>query len=585
MRDRMSKYTFVSFDKVRITGGFWKRRQNINRNVTAKAVYDRFSETHHFDALSCRRDGADFEPHIFWDSDVAKWIEGAAYMLAEERDEELEKLCDGMIEEIISNQSEDGYFNSYYLAVEPENRFTRRENHELYCAGHLIEAACAYFAATGKDAFLNAVRRYADLIYDVFCIKKSAAFATPGHPEIELALFRLSDVTEEEKYAKLALYFLDMRGSNVKDVNHLHLDGAYDQSHKPLKEQTEAVGHAVRAGYVYSAMADAARHFEDAEYAAACEKLFDNIVFRKMYVTGGIGSTGSGEAFTFDYDLPNRTAYAETCAAISLAFFARRMLLLRPDSRYTDTVERVIYNGALSGVSLDGDSFFYSNPLETSLPGVERAKIFDCSCCPPNILRFIASITEGFYTYSDDVLFVHQFASSEANIRGAEVIQETDYPVNGEIKITVKGGFEKTAIRIPAWCSSFTLSVPYELADGYAYVCIPESGEITLTLDMPVRLVRSHPAVTENEGKAAVMRGPLVYCIEGCDNGGDLDGILLCEDAPFEEEYSEALGVPILRTTGMRAGSPAPLTFIPYFAFANRGGDEMKVWIKTDPVI
>ena len=575
----MSDHSAVSFDKIIITGGFWKKRQNVNREVTLRAVYDRFSETHRFDALNCKR-SAEYEPHIFWDSDVAKWIEGAAYLLAEERDEELERLCDGMIDTIISNQAEDGYFNSYYLAVEPENRFTKRENHELYCAGHLIEAAIAYRNATGKDRFLAAMRRYADLIYDVFYVKNSAAFMTPGHEEIELALFRLSDATGEEKYAELARHFLDVRGKNDKDTVHMDFNIEYDQSHKPLKEQTEAVGHAVRAGYVYSAMTDAARRFGDGEYAAACEKLFDNIVNCKMYVTGGIGSTGSGEAFTSDYDLPNKTAYAETCAAIALAYFARRMLLLKPDSRYADTIERVMYNGALSGVSLDGDKFFYSNPLETSTPGTGRAKVFDCSCCPPNILRFIASITEDFYTYSTDVLFVHQFAASEADVCGASVKQETSYPANGEIKLVVKGGFKKAALRIPGWCSSFTLSEPYELIDGYAYAVIPESGEITLSLDMPSRLVRSHPAVTENEGKAAVMRGPLVYCMEGRDNGS-LDDILLCEDGKFEEEYSEPLGVPILKTTGVRNGSPAPLTLIPYFAQANRGADEMKVWIKN----
>lgn len=575
----MEEYCPVPFHNIRITDGFWRRRQDVNRGVTLKAVFDRFSETHRFDALNCKR-SAEYEPHIFWDSDVAKWIEGAAYLLAEERDDELERLCDGLIDKIVSNQAEDGYFNSYYLAVGPECRFTKRENHELYCAGHLIEAAVAYRNATGKDAFLRSMCRYADLIYDVFYVKNSATFMTPGHEEIELALFRLADATGEEKYAKLALRFLDARGNNVKDANHLYLDGSYDQSHKPLKKQTEAVGHAVRAGYVYSAMADAARRFGDGEYAAACEKLFDNIVNCKMYVTGGIGSTGSGEAFTSDYDLPNKTAYAETCAAIALAYFARRMLLLKPDSRYADTIERVMYNGALSGVSLDGEKFFYSNPLETSLPGAGRAKVFDCSCCPPNILRFIASITEDFYTYSGDVLFVHQFAASEANVCGASVKQETSYPANGEIKLAVKGGFKKAALRIPGWCSSFTLSEPYELIDGYAYAVIPESREITLTLDMPARLVRSHPAVTENEGKAAVMRGPIVYCMEGKDNGS-LDDILLCKDGKFEEEYSETLGVPLLKTTGSRGGSPAPLTLIPYFAQANRGADEMKVWIKT----
>ncbi len=565
----MQEYTSVPFDKVKITGGFWRRRLDVNRTSTLKAVYDAFYETHRFDALSCKR-GADFEPHIFWDSDVAKWIEGAAYVLAEERDEKLEALCDGLIETIVSNQAKDGYYNSYYIAVEPENRFTKRENHELYCAGHLIEAACAYYAATGKGTFLTAMRRYADLIYKIFYVENSAAFMTPGHPEIELSLFRLACLTGEEKYAKLARHFLDARGNNDKDCT----DPEYDQSHKPLKEQSEAVGHAVRAGYVYSAMADDARYFGDAEYETACEKLFCNIVERKMYVTGGIGSTESGEAFTEDYDLPNSTAYAETCAAISLAYFARRMLLLKPCSRYADTVERVMYNGILSGVSLDGERFFYSNPLETGKEGAERAKTFSCSCCPPNILRFIASVGDSFYTYYGDTLYIHQYAESTADILGARVTQKTSYPADGKIELSVTGGLRKAALRIPGWCRSFSISEKYVMKDGYAHIDIPENGKITLSLDMTAELVKAHPAVKENAGCTALMRGPVVYCIEGVDNGGGLDSLILKEDSTFEEETSETFGVPVLRTKD--------ITFIPYFAQANRGRCEMKVWIKTD---
>ncbi|MBQ7715193.1 MAG: glycoside hydrolase family 127 protein [Clostridia bacterium] len=577
----MSDYSTVPFDSVKLAEGFWKRRLEINRAVTAKAVYDRFSETHRFDALDCRLyDGMGYEPHIFWDSDVAKWLEGAAYLLAERKDCELERICEGLIEKIIENQTDDGYFNSYYLAVEPENRFTRRENHELYCAGHLIEAAIAYRAATGKDEFLTAMRRYADLICKVFYVDKSAAFATPGHPEIELALFRLYDVTGDEKYANLAKYFLDIRGNNEKDIPNPEFRVEFDQSHKPLKEQTVAEGHAVRAGYIYSAMADAALRFDDAEYASVCKRLFDNIATRRMYITGGIGSTASGEAFTEDYDLPNESAYAETCAAIALAYFSRRMLLLKPDSKYADTVERIMYNGMLSGISLEGDRFFYTNPLEVSLPGIERSKMFYCSCCPPNIFRFIASITESFYTYNEDTLYIHQFAASTANVRGAAVSQTTSYPANGEVKIVIGGGFEKAAIRIPFWCRAFSVSEPYVLKDGYAEVAVPENGEITVSFDMPPRFVESDPHVRENAGKRAVMRGPVVYCIEGKDNGGGFDSLSLMDDASFEEELSDTIGVSLLKTKGLRSGTPVPLTFIPYFAFADRGPDEMKVWIK-----
>ncbi|MBQ6676460.1 MAG: glycoside hydrolase family 127 protein, partial [Clostridia bacterium] len=380
----------------------------------------------------------------------------------------------------------------------------------------------------------------------------------------------------------------------------------YDQSETPLKEMTEAKGHAVRAGYIYSAMADAAYRFSDPGYESACERIYDNIVERKMYITGGIGSTNDGEAFTVDYDLPNRTAYAETCAAIALAYFARRMLRLKPDSRYADTIERVMYNGALSGVSLDGKRFFYSNPMEIDTRSYdrvekkffyapERAEMFWCSCCPPNILRFIASIADDFYTYSGDTLYIHQFAESSANIRGASVTQETSYPADGKVRIRVTGDFRIMAIRLPGWCSSFTLSEPYTVRDGYAYVEIPESGEITVSFDMPVRLVEANGAVRDDVGKVAVTRGPIVYCVEGKDNG-DPQTLFLTESAPFEEAYSDGYGVHVLKTKGLRRHSceglyapyrpafePAEMTFIPYFAAAERGGDDMSVWIKIIP--
>ena len=603
----MSEYSSVSFDKVHITGGFWKARQEINRTATVKAVYDRFFDTHRFDALSCSQSRRrEYEPHIFWDSDVAKWIEGAAYIIAERRDERLEEMCERAIADIIGNQAEDGYFNSYYLAVDPEGRFSERENHELYCAGHLIEAAIAYASATGRDDFLRAMRRYADLIYDVFLVKGGAAFTTPGHPEIELALFRLYDVTKDEKYKSLALYFMEERGNNEKDKPNYVWGARYNQSHKPLKEQTTAEGHAVRAGYIYSAMADAAARFDDEEYAAACEKLFDNIIDRRMYITGGIGSTHIGEAFTVDYDLPDESGYLETCAAIALAYFARRMLKLKPDSRYADTVERVMYNGALSGVSLDGKSFFYGNAMEIDpklyvpdardyLPSSERAEVFYCSCCPPNILRFIASVSDDFYTYCGDTLFVHQFAKSSADICGASVTQSTEYPASGRVSLNVGGVFRRAAIRVPGWCASFEISEPYTLKDGYAYVDLPLSGEIFVSFDMTPRLVEANAAVRENVGRAALMRGPIVYCMEGRDNGGALSSLFLPENAVFTEEPS-AYGVPVLRTTGFRRksckGLYAPLhygfddtdmTFIPYFAYANRGVDEMTVWVKALP--
>lgn len=609
----MSHFQPVSFQNVNITGGFWKNRQTINSTVTADAVYNRFSDTHRFSALSCRwHEGLPGKPHIFWDSDIAKWIEGVAYILTKEKNERLQKLCDKAIEEIVAHQDESGYFNSYYLTVAPQDRFTVRANHELYCAGHLIEAACAYYRATGKDALLRAMCRYADYIYDTFLLYQNAAFTVCGHPEIELALVRLADTTGEKKYLELARFFVDMRGSNQKDTAiGKTVNLYYDQSHMPLAEQQTAEGHAVRALYIYSAMADMASHMDDEAYFAACERLFDNIVNKRMYITGATGSTHIGEAFTVDYHLPNRTAYAETCASIALALFARRMLETKIDSRYADAIERVMYNGALSGVSLDGKSFFYENPLEIDpafasvntsttekqhMPIMQRVEVFSCSCCPPNIIRFIASIADSFYTYSEDTIFIHQYAESTAHVNGCTITQTTDYPADGLIRLRVDGNVPRIALRIPGWCDRFTLSEPYTQSGGYVYANVPESGEITLSLDMPVQLMESNAAVQNNAGRVAVMRGPIVYCMEGVDNGDHLRSLSLVAGRPFEVVSSDTFRVPVLKTRGVRkAGSDAlyarfsprydetDITLIPYFAFANRGVSEMAVFIHILP--
>ena len=611
----MTNYRGVGARDVRITGGFWKRRQDINSGITADAVYQRFSDTHRFAALSCRwKDGMPGKPHHFWDSDVAKWIEGVAYILMHEKNAYLEKLCDHAIEEIIANQDESGYYNSYYLTLAPDERFTIRDRHELYCAGHLIEAACAYAEATGKDAFLRAMCRFADHIYDTFYVYRSASFAVCGHPEIELALVRLADATGEKKYLELARFFVDMRGNNGKDEP-VGLEGNmfYDQSHMPLALQRTAEGHAVRALYIYCAMADIAVRYEDHAYAKACRSIFENIVDRRMYITGATGSTQIGEAFTVDYDLPNRTAYAETCASIALTLFGRRMLMLEPDAYYADAVERAMYNGALSGVSLDGRAFFYENPLEIDpafadvntsttrkqhMPIMQRVEVFECSCCPPNIVRFIASMGAGFYTYTDDTVFVHQYAASSADVGGGSVVQQTNYPAEGSVHLSFGVSQKTAALRIPIWCESFTVSEPYSMMGDYVYIRIPESGEIDLCFDMPVRLIEANPAVQDNAGRVAVMRGPVVYCAEGIDNGEYLRSISLVNDRAFELEENETYGVPMLKTRGVRKqGSrelyrrytpeyeEAEITLIPYFAFANRGVSEMAVWLHVLPAL
>ena len=592
----------VSYRDVTITGGFWKTRQALNANVTARQVYDRFAETNRFDALHCRPEAErDYMPHVYWDSDVAKWIEGVAYILDKGERAELRALAREAIDTILKNQTPEGYFNSHFQAVEPENRFADRNLHELYCAGHLMEAACAWYHVTGERDFLDAMCRYADYIYDYFLVRQAAPYATPGHEEIELALVRLWDATKNEKYRDLAWFFLQKRGCNEKDAPVRDwANQYYSQDQLPLKEQRTAEGHCVRAMYIYCAMADAVYRGQD-QYAEAIDALFDDVLAHKMYITGGIGSNRLGESFATPYYLPNDEAYTETCAAISLAMFALRLQRLKLDSRYADTVERIIYNGMLSGVGLQGDTFFYTNPLEidpmfyevnTSTntkhwrPIMQRPAVFKCSCCPPNVVRFMASLGDYVYGVEDDRVYVHQFMASEADVDGCRVTQTTNYPLDGAVTVRAEG--KRLAIRIPGWCRSFTASAPYKMQNGYAFF---EENEVTVRFDMPVTLVEADLRVQNNAGRVAVTRGPVVYCLEAVDNGPLLRSVRLDPAAVFAVEESQ-FGLPVLTVTGERkkageglyrpycaAYQPAKLKLIPYFAFANRGISEMLVWI------
>ena len=405
----------VDFSQTKVLGGFWKQKQDMVRKTTIYAVYDRFVETGRFDAFQFNwKEGMPHKPDIFWDSDVAKWMEAAAYLTWQKREPKLEKLVDNTVDLIEKNQCEDGYFNVYFTIVEPDKRFSDRRWHELYCAGHLIEAAVAYYEATGKRKFLDCMCRYADYIEKHFKIDQDTPFSSPGHEEIELALVRLFECTGEKRYLDLAEYFVLIRGTEADKGKDTLDGGLYSQAHKPAAQQDEAEGHAVRAVYFYCAMADIAYHTGNQELLAACRKLFADIITKKMYITGGIGSSSRGEAFTLPYDLNNELAYAETCAAIGLAFFANRMLKLENDSVYSDTIERIIYNGFLSSTSLDGKAFFYENPLEiipmmskrdrscTWIPGIhwpqtQRSEVFECSCCPPNINRIFSSLADLFF--------------------------------------------------------------------------------------------------------------------------------------------------------------------------------------------
>lgn len=598
----------IEFSDVKITGGYWKARQDINCSVTLKAVYDRFNETGRFEALKCDlRDGDTNIPHIFWDSDVAKWIEGASYILHSEKNDQAVEIIENAIDLIIKNSDENGYFNSHFLVAEKENRFRLRECHELYCAGHLIEAAVAYYELTGKDRFLNAVKKYADYIERAFKIDNTAAFITPGHPEIELALVRLYKATGEKRYIELAKYFIDKRGNC--DEPGIYTDWAneyYSQDEIPVRERKTAEGHCVRALYLMCAAADIAYIYKDNDLKTACERFFDSIVNKRMYITGGVGSSNMGESFTIDYDLPNRTAYAETCAAISLAMFAERMLKFGADSRYSDIIERTMYNGIMSGISLDGKSFFYENPLEIDpdfnnintstkvkerFPITQRVEVFDCSCCPPNIMRFVASISGLIYGFDDNTVYINQYINSEGDVNGIKISQKTDYPNNGKITVRCNSNKKQIAFRIPCWCKSFNINKKYSIKNGYAYVDLDSEENIELELDMPVRIISANRRIHSDAGRIAVMRGPVVYCAEGVDNGADIKSIALPAESVFELVESEFL-LPILKTEAYRPFESdslyyeavddyekIPLTLIPYYAFANRGESEMQVWL------
>lgn len=616
----MKKYEHIPFGCIDIDGGFWEQKQNMVRNISVNNVYKRFEETGRFDAFKFEwKEGMPNQPHIFWDSDIAKWIESAAYLIEKKPAPELEEIVDRVVDLIEEHQDETGYFNIYFTVVEPQSRFQRREDHELYCAGHLFEAAVAYKNATGKDKFLRLMCKYADYIYKVFYEDKSAAFQTPGHEEIELALVKLHEATGNEKYLTLSKYFIDERGKR-EEGKYNWATSRYFQSHLPVREQTTAEGHSVRATYLYSGMADIARIYDDKELYAACRKLFDNIVNCRMYVTGGIGSTANGEAFTIDYDLPNREAYTETCAGIGLAFFARRMYEHEPDAVYADTVERTMYNGILSGISLDGKSFFYENPLEiipalhhrevstngySRYPAMQRSEVFGCSCCPPNITRFIASIGDFIYTKSEDTVYCHQYINSTAEFEvGGRKIgfkTTTDYPYDGrvEIKYTAADGAPiKAAFRIPGWCESYTVKVNGSVANGvieknYLYIELSADSSIIFDFDMPVRFIEADPRVYTDAGRYAVARGPIIYCMEAVDNGENLRDVRLDESVPFEivpnAEYGNSLTVTAYRrdigaAKALYSKKHDSLTafkakLIPYFAFANRGVSEMIVWI------
>ncbi|MDW8351804.1 MAG: glycoside hydrolase family 127 protein [Anaerolineae bacterium] len=621
----------LPFTCVKLSDRFWAPRVEVNRTVTLPAEYAMCESTGRIAAFDLKwTPGDPNPPHIFWDSDVAKWIEAASYALATHPDRSLDDLLDRVIARIAKAQQPDGYLNTHYIVFERaglDRRWTNlRDNHELYCAGHLIEAAVAHYQATGKPTLLEVACRYADYIDRVFGRGRGKLRGYCGHEEIELALVKLYRVTAERRYLRLAQYFVDERGRKPHyfdiEARKRGEDPArfrfgsyeYNQSHIPVREQRVVTGHAVRAMYLYSAMADLAGETGDASLLAACERIWHSVVDERMYITGGIGPSASNEGFTVAYDLPDETAYAETCAAIGMVFWNHRMLQFDGDGRYADVMERALYNGTISGVSLDGTRFFYENPLAS--PGDHhRQPWFDCACCPPNIARLIASVGGYFYSTDDDGVWAHLYAAGDAVFpdRGLTITQITDYPWDGRVTLRLTPDEPRKFtlhLRIPGWCARYTLQVNgspmANLRPRNGYVAITRAwragDEVLLNLDMPVQLMRAHPSVRQMTGRVAVQRGPLVYCLESADNPiSPLDRISLPLNMRWRTEHRPELlgGVTVLRgraqvdDAAWRGGLYAPaqpvkrksveITAVPYCVWDNRAPGEMRVWLRAEP--
>lgn len=548
-----------------------------------------------------------FHGWVFQDSDVYKWIEAVGYSLANHPDTKLKNQAKEVIDLICNAQLENGYLDTLYVINDRNSIFANlKDFHELYCFGHMTEAAISFYNATGERKFLDTVCRFADLICNTFGEDKVKGY--PGHEIAEMALVKLYDITGKEKYLNTAKFFIDERGKKpyyydkvlgketVEDNYH------YNQAHCEPKHQYEAVGHAVRGVYLYSGMADIAKRYCDNELYMACKKLIENIINKKMYITGGIGSTAHGEAFSFDYDLPNDLAYSETCASIGLIFFARRMLEIAPDADIADTVERALYNTVLSGMSQDGKSFFYVNPLEV-LPEAShkdsrkshikpiRQKWFGCACCPPNLARLISSVGEYCYTQNNNTVYIHQFIGGKVHTDKGEISICSSYTDDGNVSFVISPKEKFTlAVRIPKWCDDFSFSHKAQIKDGYAYFEISTDIQIDAHFKMGVKIIKCSNRVRSNIGKVAVTRGPFVYCLEEVDNGKNLQMLSLDKHASFylkgeniyADGYREKDCEALYTTWEEVEKEEIQLCFIPYYKWANRGENEMTVYIRIE---
>jgi len=636
-------------NSINITDNFWRDRMELVRTHVIpyqwEALNDRIEGAEpsycmqNFKIAAGMMEG-EFKGFVFQDSDFAKWIEAVGFSLMWHKDKKLEKIADEAIDIVCAAQQPDGYLNTYYIINGLDKRWTNlRDNHELYCLGHMIEGAVAYYQATGKDKLLNAMIKYVDYVDTIFGDEEDKEHAYPGHEVIEMALIKLYKIKKDEKYLKLAKYFIDERG---KSPLYFEEEGTmyenkfwwrdsyfkyqYYQAGKPVREQDVAEGHAVRAVYLYSGMADVAKETNDHKLLEACKNLWENMTRKQMYITGGIGSSQYGEAFTYDYDLPNDTIYAETCASIGLVFFARRMLEITPKSEYADIMEKALYNGIISGMSLDGTKFFYVNPLEVVPEAsekdhlrahvkVERQKWFGCACCPPNIARLVSSIGSYAYSLKENTIFMHLYMGGEisANLSSNDITLnvKTNYPWNEGVNISMNMKAETNfefALRIPDWSINYTIKVNNQeveckMVDGYAYIIRiwKNDDEINIFFEMPVEIMTANVNVRENIGKVAIMRGPIVYCLEEEDNGSDLHRIYLNNKPDFTYKYEKDLlgGIVTIEGNGKILETKdldedklyksnteikfqdKRLKWIPYYSWANRNPGEMIVWVRS----
>jgi len=632
----MSRYTAVPFPQVKLEGQFWHERLDTVLDRTVPSQHRKLGEYGILDSLKLPqpapplrfpRHANGFTVQVFWDSDVGKWIEAASYALAHRRNTDIEAKIEAAIDDLEKAQAPDGYLNCWYLGHEPDKRWTNlRDNHEMYNAGHLLEGAVAYFQVTGRRRFLDIMERYLEHIYANFGTGPNQRRGYDGHEEIELALMKLYYLTGEKKHLDFAAYLINERGRQPPhyfDVERERREGGdsrqpyvfanyeYSQSHKPVREQDKVVGHAVRAMYLYTAMADLAAERDDAGLKHACEVLWDDVMETKMYVTAGLGPSAQNEGFTHDFDLPNQTAYAETCASVALIFWAQRMLHLDLDGKYADILELAMFNGALSGLSRDGEHYFYANPLESDGTPT-RWDWHTCPCCTMNVSRLVASVGGYFLSTAADGVAFHLYGGidTEVEIAGTMVgLREiSTYPWSGDIRIEVEPAVPTTfdlKLRIPGWSRGAKVAVNgvsvdiAEAVNGYLTIHRDWFAGDVVTLDLPMPPVRlyAHPGVIMDAGRVALKRGPLVYCLEEVDNpGGRVQRLKLPRKAELMAETRADLfdGIVVLtaqaaaiderdwqtlyRTTPPQE-TPARLTAIPYYLWSNRGQGSMMVWV------